>query len=267
MFTAKTNQKAKITIWAGLALVGFVSVTSYFGFDNLVTDVGYRPEQPVPFSHKLHAGTLQVKCMYCHTAVEKSRHSTVPATSTCMNCHIAVKAESPKIAKVKESWETGKPIEWRRVHKLPDYVNFNHSRHIRALVDCASCHGEVEKMGVVTQVKPLSMGWCLDCHRNPQENVVPAREISGIFTGLDSYEDVAKKIKNESPSWGEGKWKPVSRTEQNTMAEQKGGCVIEAEGLYQHELYQYKPGQVKVAGLVMPKKLALGPENCGSCHY
>jgi hypothetical protein len=167
-----------------------------------------------------------------------------------MNCHIAVKAESPKIAKIKESWEIGKPLEWRKVHKLPDYVNFSHARHIRARVDCASCHGEVEKMGVVTQMKPLSMGWCLDCHRNPQANVVSAREISGIFTGLDSYEETAKKIKNDAPSRGEGKW--ISMRE----------CAIEGAGVYEHEV-----GKASVAGLVMPKKLALGPENCGACHY
>jgi Cytochrome c7 and related cytochrome c len=263
MFTAKTNQRSQTTILAGLALLTFVSVSSYYGFNNAVTDVGYRPEQPIPFSHKLHAGELEIKCMYCHTSVEKSKHSSVPATSTCMNCHILVKAESPKIAKIKESWETGKPLEWRKVHKLPDYVNFSHARHIRARVDCASCHGEVEKMGVVTQLKPLSMGWCLDCHRNPQANVVPAREISGIFTGLQTNEEVAKMIKYETPSVGEGKWTPAPNS----------NCAYEASGEYKHEVGKVKTDgmdalqKASLAGLVMPKKLALGPENCGACHY
>ncbi len=250
MFTKEVNKKTKTTIWAGLALLTIVGVVSYYGFNNVVTDVGYRPEQPIPYSHKLHAGELKISCMYCHNTVEKSAHAAVPSTSTCMNCHIAVKAESPKIAKIKESWENNKPIEWRRVHKLPDYVRFNHSRHIRAQIDCASCHGEVEKMGVVTQMKPLSMSWCLDCHRNPQEFVVPARAVSGIFTGLNSNEEVAKLIKNEQPSWGEGKWKPVRDGK------------TEAIGILDHELKQSG-----VPGLVMPKKLALGPENCSSCHY
>lgn len=250
MFTKEVNQRVKKTIFAGLSLLTIIAIMSYYGFDNSVTDVGYRPEQPIPFSHKLHAGDLQIRCMYCHTAVEKSAHSTVPPTSTCMNCHIAVKAESPKIAKVKESWENNKPLEWRRVHQLPDYVRFNHSRHIRAQIDCASCHGEVEKMGVVTQMKPLSMGWCLDCHRDPQQYVVPAREISGIFTGTMSNEDVSKMIKNDKPTWGEGKWMPVNDPK------------IEAKGELIHEIN--KSG---VPGLVMPKKLSLGPETCSSCHY
>jgi hypothetical protein len=250
MFTQEVNRKTKQTFVAGIALLGTVGIMGYFGFDNAVTDVGYRPEQPIPFSHKLHAGELNISCMYCHNTVEKSGHSAVPSTSTCMNCHIAVKAESPKIAKIKDSWENNKPIEWRRVHKLPDYVRFNHARHIRAQIDCASCHGEVEKMGVVTQMKSLSMGWCLDCHRNPQQYVVPAREISGIFTGTQTNEEVAKLIKNEQPSWGEGKWKPVRDGK------------IEAIGTSEHDLKSSG-----VPGLAMPKKLALGPENCSSCHY
>jgi menaquinone reductase, multiheme cytochrome c subunit len=249
MYTRDTDKKLKKSILATFALLGFLGLSGYFGFHSRVTDVGYRPDQPIPFSHKLHAGDNGIKCQYCHNTVERSAHSAVPSTSTCMNCHIAVKSESPKIAKVKESWETNTPIEWRRIHKVPDYVNFNHAAHIRSQIDCASCHGEVETMGVVAQMKPLSMGWCLDCHRNPQEYVVPAREISGIFTGTDDYTTVANRIKTEQPSWGDGKWMPIR------------DAAIEGIGASIHEM---KPA---VANFPNPKKLALGPENCSSCHY
>mgnify|MGYP001393597667 FL=1 len=179
MFTKEFDTRVKTTVKIILPVAGVIAVLLILGFRNTVTDVGYRPQQPVPFSHKIHAGQLGVKCVYCHTSVETSAHSPVPSTSTCMNCHTLVKSDSPKLKLVRESYETGKPIEWKRIHKLPDYAHFNHSRHIRAQIDCSSCHGKVEEMGVVAQNKPLSMGWCIDCHRNPTEFIVPARPISG----------------------------------------------------------------------------------------
>lgn len=248
MFTRKTDLKIKKSVGVTLAAIGFAALSAYFGFRNHVTDVGYRPEQPVPFSHKLHAGDLQIKCMYCHTGVEKSAHSTVPPTQTCMNCHVAIKTESPKLQQVRDSWEKGEPIEWRKVHKLPDYVAFNHSRHIRAMIDCKSCHGEVEKMGVVTQMQPLSMGWCLDCHRDPQSYVTPAREISGIFTGLRA--NYAEEAWKGELTGGDGKWQ---------RSDEKGVLGV---GNYEHNV-----GKSDVAGIPMPKQPALGPENCSACHY
>jgi len=143
-------------------------------------EVGYRPQQPVPFDHSVHVKNLGMKCVYCHTSVEKSAHSTVPPTSTCMNCHVVVKRDSPKLELVRTSYEKGTAIPWVRIHRLPEYAYFNHSRHVNSGIDCASCHGEVENMGVIVQKKPLSMGWCLDCHRNPNEHSIRTREISGV---------------------------------------------------------------------------------------
>ncbi len=144
------------------------------------TDVGYQPVQPIPYSHKLHAGDLGLDCRYCHNYVETSAYAGVPPTSTCMNCHQLVLPTSEKLEPLRESWRTGKPLAWVKVHKLPDYTYFDHSIHLNAGVGCATCHGNVAEMDVVRQVQPLSMGWCLDCHRNPNQYLRPKSEITNM---------------------------------------------------------------------------------------
>lgn len=131
---------------------------------------GYQPEQPIPYSHALHAGTYKVPCMYCHTNADRSRHATVPGLGICMNCHKVVKPDSPHIQKMREMWERGEQIPWVRVHMLPDFVAFNHTPHVRKGVACQTCHGPIETMEVVKQHASLSMGWCVDCHRKPENN-------------------------------------------------------------------------------------------------
>jgi hypothetical protein len=135
------------------------------------------PTQPVAFSHALHVNQLGMDCRYCHTGVEVSSHSNVPTTQTCMNCHTYVQAESPRIAPIKQSWNTGQPIPWVRIHKAPDYVYFNHAVHVNRGVSCYSCHGNVNKMEVVWHDQPQSMGWCLECHRAPEENLRPLDKV------------------------------------------------------------------------------------------
>ena len=142
------------------------------------TDVGYRPKQPVAYSHKLHVGELGMDCRYCHASVELSHEANIPPTQTCMNCHMMIGTESEKLQMVRESFKTGKPIEWVRVHKLPEYAYFDHSVHLHAGVGCASCHGNVDEMEVVEQKHPLSMGWCLDCHRNPESHLRDLSKVS-----------------------------------------------------------------------------------------
>jgi hypothetical protein len=180
MFTASQDRKLKRSIISILVLATVAAGSFYFLRHPSVMDVGYRPHQPVPFDHLVHAGNLGISCVYCHTSVETSPHSTVPPTQTCMNCHVSVKRDSPRMQLVRESYENNTPIQWVRIHRLPDYAYFNHSRHITAGIDCASCHGEVEKLGVIVQKKPLTMGWCLDCHRDPGTYVVRTRPISGV---------------------------------------------------------------------------------------
>jgi hypothetical protein len=159
-----------------LVLVGGVW---YYGSPEY-TDVGYRPHQPVPYSHALHVGELGLDCRYCHVSVETSPVATVPPTQTCMNCHHVVKRDSEKLTVVRESLASGRPIRWVRVHNLPDYAYFNHAVHVRAGVGCKSCHGSIHQMEEVMQVEPLSMSWCLDCHRNPAPHLRPTDEVTNM---------------------------------------------------------------------------------------
>lgn len=144
------------------------------------TDVGYQPVQPVAYSHKLHAGDLGIDCRYCHVFVETSPVASLPPTQICMNCHMLVGINSDKLKPVRESWANGTPIEWVRVHELPGYAYFDHSLHLNAGVGCKSCHGRIDRMEIVSQKEPLSMGWCLDCHRNPEPSIRPAGEITNM---------------------------------------------------------------------------------------
>ncbi len=173
----------------GLTSVGVVWGVYYYWTPDF-WEVGYEPDQPVDYSHALHAGQLGIDCRYCHTNVEESGYSNVPDTETCMNCHTADAASgtgylsaeiwnahqrSEDLMLLRESYASGKPVEWRRVHKLPDYVQFNHAVHVNAGVSCYSCHGRIDQMPVVYQAESLAMGWCLDCHRNPHESLVDVR--------------------------------------------------------------------------------------------
>jgi len=127
-------------------------------------DQGYRPAQPIEFSHRMHAGERQIPCLYCHFAAARSPHAGIPAASVCMNCHGLLTLRTREIQKLRESFLQQRPIEWVKVHNLPDFVHFDHSRHVGAGVACQSCHGAVEQMDRVEQRMPLRMGWCLECH-------------------------------------------------------------------------------------------------------
>jgi hypothetical protein len=144
------------------------------------TRVGYQPIQPVSFSHAVHVDQIGLDCRYCHSGVEKSWYSNVPAASTCMNCHNQVLANDARLALVRESYHTGKAIPWVQVHKTPDYVYFNHSVHVNRGVSCVHCHGEIHKMEEVRHAQPLSMGFCLECHRNPENFLRPPEHVFNL---------------------------------------------------------------------------------------
>lgn len=131
---------------------------------------GYRPKQPIPFSHRVHAGDNKIPCMYCHTGADKSKHAAVPAMNVCMNCHLTVAVTSPWIQQLSKAYENNTAIEWKKVHLLPDFVRFSHQPHVDKGVACQECHGPVEEMDVVSQHSDLSMGWCVNCHRKPENN-------------------------------------------------------------------------------------------------
>lgn len=126
---------------------------------------GYEPEQPIPFSHQKHAGDYRIPCLYCHSTAERSRHASVPGAGLCMNCHRVVKTESPWIQKIAQAARDNRPLEWIRIHELPDYVYFSHKRHLAQGLVCQDCHGPVESLSRLSQNQDLTMGWCMDCHR------------------------------------------------------------------------------------------------------
>lgn len=145
----------------------FVFFGSPIGYNN-----GYAPEQPIPYDHSLHAGYYKIPCEFCHYNAEKSRHATVPTTDVCMKCHKQVKTDSPVIQQITKMFERGESISWVRVNLLPEHVKFNHKRHIAKGVQCQTCHGAVEQMQVYYQKEAFNMGWCIECHKKP-ENQAP----------------------------------------------------------------------------------------------
>jgi hypothetical protein len=180
MNTSQLDYLLKIRI----PLVVFVILASfavtYFVSTAERLSVGYAPEQPIPFSHRLHAGTMGIDCRYCHTSVDVSRHAGVPAVSTCMGCHAVARKDRPAIVKLTKTYESGEPLLWKRVHKVPDYAYFSHSSHVNKGITCQECHGNVENMDVIAQVSKFTMAACLDCHRSAPERLAG---IPGIKAG------------------------------------------------------------------------------------
>ena len=181
IFPKWTNKLPLMAGVAGAVLgVSVLAGVTYY-FTPKYTRVGYQPKQPVAFSHAIHAGQIGLDCRYCHNGVEKSWFSNIPAAATCMNCHSQVKKDSDKLQLVRDSYASGQSIPWVQVHKTPDYVYFNHSVHVNRGVSCVHCHGEIQKMDEVRHDKPLSMSFCLDCHRDPAAFVRP----NELVTKLD----------------------------------------------------------------------------------
>ncbi len=163
-----------------IVLGGTAAVAVGYYYNPKYTRVGYMPTQPVAFSHYLHAKQVGIDCRYCHTYVDQSGHSNVPDSGTCMNCHNAIQANSPLLAPVRASYSSGEPIPWVRLHKVPDYVYFNHAVHVNRGISCIECHGQINEMEVVYHAEPLGMGFCLDCHRNPERFIRPNEEVYNL---------------------------------------------------------------------------------------
>ena len=183
-----------IVFLAGLALTGVLVVArSPYLTNQRVTRV-----QPVQFSHKHHVGDDGIDCRYCHSSVETSAYAGIPPTKTCMNCHSVLFNNVGYLEPVRESYRTEQSIEWVKVHRLADYVYFNHSIHINKGIGCSSCHGAINEMPLVFQASPLTMQWCLDCHRNPQANLRPKEEIFNTnWKAPANQEEVGKKLAAE----------------------------------------------------------------------
>ena len=178
IFHRSTNTVAKATIYGGVFIVALlVWVAMSLDRSSYNTRQGVTLKQPVPFSHDHHTAGLGIDCRYCHTAVEESAFAGLPPTQTCMSCHSQIWSAAELLEPVRESWRSNRPIAWRRVNDLPDFVYFNHSIHVARGVACTTCHGPVNEMPLLYQAASLQMEWCLACHRNPAKFVRPKEEV------------------------------------------------------------------------------------------
>jgi hypothetical protein len=187
LFPKWANKVVPLGIVFGVGPLGTAVVAGvwYYG-TNKHFEVGYTPEQPVPYSHKLHAGDMGIDCRYCHSTIEEGAFAAVPPAQTCMNCHSKVRTTSPALEPIRQSFATGKNVPWVQIHNLPDYVYFDHSVHLSSGVGCESCHGRVDQMVEVSQVKPLTMGWCLECHRDSEHALRDPKDVTKMGMLEDS---------------------------------------------------------------------------------
>src|SRR5216683_4715351 len=206
IFHRSTNFISRFSVFfglflAGLALAGVLGLarSPYLTNQNVVR------EQPIQFSHKHHVGDDGIDCRYCHTSVETAASAGMPSTAVCMNCHKQIWVDSPYLEPVRASFKTGKPLEWIRVHDLPDFAYFNHSIHVNKGVGCSTCHGRIDQMPVVSQTSSLQMEWCLECHRRPENFVRPKADIFNMEwrPGKDQIkdgQDLVKKYRIQEPA-------------------------------------------------------------------
>ena len=185
IFHPSTNTIAKASIFgaaffvlAAFWIVSQVVRSAYF------TGVNEAVEQPVPFSHEHHVAGLGIDCRYCHVSVETAAYAGMPATKTCMTCHSQIWTNAPILEPVRASWRDDRPIQWNRVHDLPDFVQFNHGIHVQKGIGCYECHGKVDGMPLMAKANSLHMDWCLDCHRKPEAHVRPREQVFSMSAWL-----------------------------------------------------------------------------------
>lgn len=174
IFHPSTNTISRVSIFGALfILAALLWAVAEIQRSSYITQVGVARTQPVPFSHKHHVSGLGIDCRYCHTTVEESPFAGIPPTKTCMNCHSQIWADSPMLEPVRQSFRTDQSLRWLRVHDLPDFVYFDHSIHVKKGVGCVTCHGRVDRMPLMWREQPLTMEWCLECHRAPERFIRP----------------------------------------------------------------------------------------------
>ncbi len=178
LFRPGANTFAKASVIAGLGVaLGLGGILNNIERTSYVTDVNVPRDQPVMFTHKHHVSGVGMDCRYCHSSVEVSSSAGIPSTEVCMGCHSQIWSEAPILEPVRESWRSGRSIQWNRVHDLPGYVYFNHSIHVTKGMGCQTCHGQVDKMPMVWKENTLLMEWCLDCHRAPEKYIRPKDQV------------------------------------------------------------------------------------------
>jgi Cytochrome c7 and related cytochrome c/Class III cytochrome C family len=196
LFHPRSNTIARASIaFAVLLLVGLVWGVTEINLSSYMTRVQMPRDQPVPFSHKHHVSGLGLDCRYCHTSVETSAFAGMPPTETCITCHSQIWSDSPMLEPVRASWRENQSIHWARVHDLPGFVYFNHSIHINKGIGCQTCHGRVDLMPLMWKVNSLHMGWCLDCHRNPERFIRPKSAVFQMdYQPPQDQESLGKKL-------------------------------------------------------------------------
>lgn len=195
LFHRSANNIAKLSLVGAVLVAGLAFyVYTVVARSSYLTNQYLERQQPVQFSHKHHVGDDGIDCRYCHTSVETSYSAGLPPTQTCMNCHSQLWSDSPYLEPVRASYRDNKPIEWQRVHDLPEFVYFNHSIHVAKGVGCSSCHGDVANMPAIYQENSLQMEWCLSCHRNTEANIRPKSE---IFNTKWNPDDLSPKDRHE----------------------------------------------------------------------
>lgn len=181
LFKQRANSIARAAVYGiPLLVIGTSAVLFAYARSSFWTGVNVPIRQTVPFSHQHHVGGLGIDCRYCHTSVEYSSFAGIPPTETCMTCHSQVWRDAPMLQPVRDSWEQNRPMNWVRVHNLPGYVYFDHSIHVSKGVGCASCHGRVDRMPLMSKVEPLYMRWCLECHSEPQKYLRPKEKVEDM---------------------------------------------------------------------------------------
>lgn len=181
VFHRSINWVARVSI---IAVVGFTGV--FFGILlninrlDYVSQVGVARDQPVPFSHKHHVAGIGLDCRYCHTSVEESAFAGIPPVETCMTCHSLIWTEAPLLEPVRQAWRDGVPLQWTRVHDLPDFAYFRHNIHVSKGIGCTTCHGPVDQMPLMYKEETLNMEWCYECHRNPEKHIRPREHVFDV---------------------------------------------------------------------------------------
>jgi hypothetical protein len=189
-FPRWANYLFPVLLIMAIGVLTYIPLVGTLALSPTTRSVGYQPQQPIPFSHAMHVGKLQMDCRYCHSTVESAPFAALPPTQVCLNCHAFIQAESPKLQAIRASFETGDPISWIKVHSLPDFVYFDHSIHVNKGVACEACHGKIDQMEEVYQARSLSMAWCLECHRHPEKHLRPREFVTAM--GWDSSATLGK---------------------------------------------------------------------------
>ncbi|MEO6724729.1 MAG: cytochrome c3 family protein [Blastocatellia bacterium] len=194
LFHRSSNTLARLSIVLGLLIAGGgLMLVLQFNRTPYITQAFVPREQPVQFSHKHHVGDDGIDCRYCHTTVETTASAGIPPTKTCMNCHSVLFSNSPYLEIVRASWRDNKPLEWTKVHDLPDFAYFNHSIHVNKGVGCSTCHGRVDLMPLMYNVNSLHMEWCLECHRSPEKVLREQKDITNMEWVPPADQDVKGK--------------------------------------------------------------------------